>query len=189
MKQSEHTLTVDGLEVIVIRSARRRRTVTADISGGLLRLRVPMQLSRRELEQHARAFRRRLARRSTTASTDDQLLARARELAAEYFHGDVEPVSVTWSTQQMKRWGSTTPTSGTIRLSARLRDMPAWVVDAVLIHELAHLIESDHGPRFQELVARYPHTARADAFLDGVTWAQQHTSNGKSHSAHYPDSR
>ncbi|MDQ1486247.1 MAG: hypothetical protein QOJ62_1940 [Actinomycetota bacterium] len=47
--------------------------------------------------------------------------------------------------------------------------MPAWVVDYVLVHELAHLIEFGHGPRFQALVAGYPKAERARGYLLGVT--------------------
>ncbi len=167
-------MAVDGQEVIVVRSSRRTRTVTADMVGGQLRLRVPMRLSRREIAGHARAFQKRLhSRRSRAGGSDEALLRRARELAAEYFESSVEPTSVSWSSQQLKRWGSTTPTTGTIRLSARLRTMPGWVVDSVLVHELAHLIEPGHGPAFRRLVARYPRTAEAEAFLEGVSWAEQ----------------
>ena len=81
-------------------------------------------------------------------------------------------MSVTWSTRQRHRWGSCTPARRTIRLSAQLRGMPDWVVEAVLVHEVAHLLESGHGPRFQRLVARHPRYAEAMAFLAGVTYAQ-----------------
>lgn len=180
MAQQQQKIQVDGEDVIVIRSAKRRRTVTADLSGGELRLRVPMRLSRRDIETHARAFRRRLATRASRAGrSDDALLVRARELAAQYLGDSAEPLKVSWSDRQLQRWGSTTSTTGEIRLSSRLRAMPGWVVDSVLIHELAHLIESGHGPRFQELVARYPRTHEADAFLAGVTWAAQHSKHSE----------
>lgn len=81
---------------------------------------------------------------------------------------------MSWSTQQHQRWGSTTSTTGTIRLSARLREMPVWVQDSVLVHELAHLIEPGHGPEFKALIAKYPRTEEADAFLAGVSWADRH---------------
>ncbi|WP_120002786.1 M48 family metallopeptidase [Nesterenkonia muleiensis] len=176
MAEQEFVIQVDGEKVLVIRSARRRRTVSADITGGTLRLRVPMRLSRAEMETHARAFRKRLKGRSSQAGrSDEALLARARELSAQYFDGAVQPASAAWSGRQLKRWGSTTSTTGEIRLSSKLRRMPGWVVDSVLVHELAHLIESGHGPEFRRLVARYPHTKEADAFLAGVTWADQHS--------------
>ena len=168
-------MVVDDEPVIVIRSAKRKRTVTGDLVAGQLRLRVPMRLGRGDVEAHARAFRKRLGGRSSqSAASDEQLLERARELSRQYFDGSVQPASVSWSARQLKRWGSTTSTTGTIRLSSRLQSMPGWVVDSVLVHELAHLIEPDHGRRFQQLVARYRRTAEADAFLAGVSWAEQH---------------
>lgn len=166
---------IDGEEVIVVRSTRRTRTVTADLVAGQLRLRVPMRLSGSQVQNHARAFRKRLtARTSAGADTDDELMERALRLAAQYFDAGVRPSSVTWSARQLRRWGSTTSTTKRIRLSSRLQTMPDWVVDSVLIHELAHLIEPGHGPRFQALVGRYPRTVEADAFLAGVSWAEQH---------------
>ena len=71
------------------------------------------------------------------------------------------------------RWASCTPADATIRLSRRLQDMPVWVQDYVLVHELAHLIEAGHGPRFWRLVAAYPRTERARGYLDGVSAAAQ----------------
>lgn len=179
MAQQQHTVRVDGEDVIVIRSAKRRRTVSADLAAGQLRLRVPMRLSHRDVETHARAFRKRLASRAARAGhSDDTLLIRARELVRQYLpevvNHSLEPSSVTWSDRQLKRWGSTTSTTGEIRLSSRMRSMPGWVVDAVLVHELSHLVEPGHGPRFQDLVSRYPRTKEADAFLAGVTWVDQH---------------
>lgn len=173
--QTEHSVVVDDKPVLVIRSAKRRRTVTGDLVAGQLRLRVPMRLGRSDVEAHARAFHKRLAGSSAyAAASDEQLLERARQLSAQHFEGSAQPSSISWSSRQLKRWGSTTSATGAIRLSARLQSMPGWVVDSVLVHELAHLIEPDHGERFQRLVARYRHTAEADAFLAGVSWAEQH---------------
>jgi len=44
-------------------------------------------------------------------------------------------------------------------------ECPAWVLDYVLIHELAHLIEFNHGPAFDAIVARYPKAERARGYL------------------------
>jgi predicted metal-dependent hydrolase len=79
----------------------------------------------------------------------------------------VAPSSIRWSTTQNKRWGSCTLQTGEIRISERLRVAPDWVLDAVIVHELAHLIEPNHSPRFRELESRYPRRHDADVFLDG----------------------
>jgi hypothetical protein len=71
------------------------------------------------------------------------------------------------------QWASCTPAEGTIRMSRRLASLPDWVADYVLLHELAHLLEPGHGPRFWALVQRYPRTERARGYLDGVSAAAQ----------------
>jgi hypothetical protein len=60
-----------------------------------------------------------------------------------------------------------------IRLSHRLQGMPEWVVDYVLLHELAHLLEPSHGAKFWALLADYPDVDRARGFLDGWSLALQ----------------
>ena len=49
--------------------------------------------------------------------------------------------------------------------------MPEWVIDYVLLHEIAHLVTADHGPDFWALMSRYPRTERARGFLEGVAAA------------------
>jgi len=104
---------------------------------------------------------------------DAELAERAAELSRRYLGGADGPIpaSVRWVGNQESRWGSCTPADGTIRLSDRLRTMPSWVIDYVLVHELAHLIEPGHGPRFQRLVERYPKVERARGYLLGVSAA------------------
>jgi predicted metal-dependent hydrolase len=54
---------------------------------------------------------------------------------------------------------------GELRSRRRCHPFPVWVLDYVLVHELAHLAVADHGPRFHALVARYPRAERAVGFL------------------------
>ena len=88
---------------------------------------------------------------------------RARELAARF--GLPEPRSIGWSSRQRLRWGSCSASSGDIRISSRLADAPPWVLDHVIIHELAHLVVADHSPAFQALVNRNPNAERAEGYL------------------------
>jgi predicted metal-dependent hydrolase len=154
-------------EVRVVASARRRKTVGARLVGGVLEVRVPSSLPAAErqvwADRMADRFRRRLA------SEHVDLVERAAALARRY---DLPvPASVRWVDNQVHRWGSCS-TDGSIRLSSRLAELPGWVVDFVLVHELAHLAEPHHGPSFHALVARYPRAERAKGFLEGVTYSR-----------------
>jgi predicted metal-dependent hydrolase len=115
----------------------------------------------------ARLLRRRAA---PNLSEPHGLAQRATELSERYFRGRAVPAEVRWvSNQEKTRWGSCTPATGTIRISTRLRQVPPWVLDSVLLHELAHLLDSSHGPAFKDLVARYPRTADAGLWLAGYS--------------------
>ena len=97
---------------------------------------------------------------------DAALAARADVLADRYLDG-VRASSVTWSSRMGQRYGSCTPADGRIRVSAQLAAHPSYVVDAVVMHELAHLQVPDHSAAFAALVARYPQADRARGFLEG----------------------
>lgn len=132
---------------------------------------LPAKMSRAEERQWVTLMLDRLEareRRWPGRGGDAALLSRARRLAASYLAGAVEPASVRWVDNQNSRWGSCTPEDGTIRLSTRLRAMPAWVVDYVLVHELAHLRVPGHGEDFWALVAGYPRAERARGYLEGI---------------------
>ncbi len=109
------------------------------------------------------------AREQRQALSDDDLLARAARLSARYLGGGARPTSVRWVTNQNTRWGSCTSSTGEIRLSHRVRDLPEWVADYVLLHELVHLVvPGGHPPEFWQLLGGYPRAERARGFLEGV---------------------
>jgi predicted metal-dependent hydrolase len=149
------------MEVEVIRSARRRKTVEARLVDGVLEVRVPARMSRRDEEQSVREMVDRFERKRRASLVDVE--ARARSLARR--HDLPQPTGVRWVENQRTRWGSCTPETGEIRVSAVLAGYPRWVLDYVLVHELAHLVEPNHSARFHELVHRYPKAERAEGFL------------------------
>ena len=158
--------------VEVRRSRRRRRTVSAYRDGDKIVVLIPASLSRAQEAEWVDTMVRRLERsESRRRPSDADLMARAARLSREHLDGRAEPVTVRWVDNQQSRWGSCTPTDRSIRLSSRLQGMPAWVVDYVLVHELAHLLEPGHGPGFWAWVDRYPRAERAQGYLLGYSAA------------------
>ncbi|MFC4331214.1 M48 family metallopeptidase [Streptomyces andamanensis] len=156
----------------VRRSARRRRTVSAYREGDRTVVLIPARMSEAEERRWVNVMLDKLAAQESRRSLGDTELAeRAGRLSAQYYDGRARPVSVRWVTNQNTRWGSCTPAEGSIRLSHRLQGMPEYVVDYVLLHELAHLLVPGHGPDFWRLLDAYPRTERARGYLEGVAAA------------------
>jgi predicted metal-dependent hydrolase len=172
----------EGNVVEVRRSARRRRTVTAYREQGRTIVLIPAAFSpaeeRRWVAQMVAKLQTREERRRKSLGGDDDLMARARALSEAHLDGLAEPAAVRWVDNQNRRWGSCTPADRTIRLSSRLRAMPEYVVDYVLVHELVHLLEPGHNERFWGLVASYPRAERARGFLEGIEQAGSHGEHG-----------
>jgi hypothetical protein len=88
----------------------------------------------------------------------------AAELNARYFGGALPLRSIRYVTMTTRR-GSCTPASGEVRISRQLASVPPWVRQAVIHHELCHLLEPGHGPAFQALLDRYPLYRHAEDYL------------------------
>ena len=149
------------MKVEVVRSARRRKTVQARKVGDVLQVSVPATLTRAEEEHWVNEMLRRAERREKMAGVD--LAGRAQRLASRF--GLTAPESIRWADNQDSRWGSCTPGDGTVRISSKLVAEPLWVLDYVIVHELAHLHVRAHGKPFWHLVNRYPLAERARGFL------------------------
>lgn len=149
------------MDVTVIRSPKRRKSAQARLVDGLLEIRIPARSSKAEEARLVAQFRRRFEREAAADRVD--LKARAARLARR--HGLPKPTEIRWVSNQAHRWGSCTPDTGVVRLSDRMAGFPTWVIDHVIVHELAHLVERGHGPAFQELAGRYPQAERAEGFL------------------------
>jgi len=160
---------VDTDEIEVRRSRQRRRTVSAYREGGRTIVLIPARFSADEEHAWVDAMIRRLAAGDKRRRpSDEQLVARAADLSRRYLGDLAKPVSIAWVTNQSFRWGSCTPTDGTIRISARVKGMPSWVLDYVILHELTHLLQPGHGGEFWSLLGSYPRTERARGYLEGV---------------------
>lgn len=151
----------EPFRVEVTRSTRRRRTVGAHLVGPVLRLAIPSWMSAAEeahwIDEMSARFRRKLSADRIDLAERATTLARRFDLS--------RPRDIRWADDMTTRWGSCTPGTGTIRISTRIARFPDWVVDYVIVHELAHLEVPGHGDDFWALVRRYPRAERAIGYL------------------------
>jgi predicted metal-dependent hydrolase len=156
-----------SLPVEIVRSARRKRTVEAQIVNGTIRVHVPARMKQADVDRYTAELVARLQRAEASERID--LDARARALARRYELPMA--TSIRFVDNQKSQWGSCTPSTGDIRLSSRLTQFPPWVLDYVIVHELAHLVEFHHNAKFRALVDQFPKAERARGFLTGVHYA------------------
>lgn len=157
------------MEISIIRSTKRRKTIQAREIGGVLEILAPAHMSDKQLEPVIRNFKERINRHKKLAKLDGQALERrANKLNHQYFDNLLQWESIRWVTNQDRRHGSCSTVTGTIRISHRISEMPRFVQDYVIVHELAHLIEPNHGKRFWDLVYQYPRAERARGYLMAV---------------------
>jgi predicted metal-dependent hydrolase len=159
----------DQPPIEIIRSPNRTRTASARMVDGTLVVRVPEGLPSSEERKLVESLTQRVLHKVQKAEGKlPDLARRARELNRLYFGGKLKLSDIKWVTNQHHRYGSCTPSTATIRISDRVARMPLWVLDYVLVHELAHLVEANHSRGFWSLVARYPLTERARGYLIAV---------------------
>jgi len=155
-------------EFRVIRSTRRKRSISALRQNGIIEIHIPDRMSRKdEYAIIPEMIEIVLRREAKSRSSDEMLGEMAADLLARYlpdFHE--RPTAITWRSMR-ERWGSCTTSDGTIRISLRLNSAPSYVIGCVLFHELIHLRVPGHCRDFYEYLERYPDKDRAEAFLEG----------------------
>lgn len=157
------------MDIKVVRSSKRKKTVSARLVDGVLKISAPACLSDDELKPIIARLQKRIEKKQKKDRLDDtELRAIAKRLNAKYFQNRLEGMTISWSTNQDKRYGSCTPAHKSIRISHRIAAMPQFVKEYVVMHELAHLVEANHSEKFWRLVNRYPLTERARGYLIAV---------------------
>ncbi|MBV8083837.1 MAG: M48 family metallopeptidase [Chloroflexi bacterium] len=155
------------MNVEVVRSPRRSRTISASIRGDTLIVRIPARFTAAQEREWVQRMVERVqrAKRKAVRNGDAELFARGQRLNIRYFDGQLSFTGIIYVDNQRTLHGSCTPSTGLIRISRRLATLPRWVEDYVIVHELAHLMYAGHGPRFWQLVQRYPLAERARGYL------------------------
>ena len=154
-------------KIIINRSKRRRKTVSAKIVNEAMIVSAPIRMSERELQKVIEGFKKRFEQRAIKKDLQarEDLSIVAQRLNEKYFKGNLQLNSIKYVTNQTSKYGCCDYNKKSIRISHRLAKMPIWVRDYVIIHELAHLVEPNHSKAFWLLVSRYKHMERAKGFL------------------------
>ena len=170
----DHTLPgISEGEIIVIRSARRKKNVSAYRQGGRIVVSIPARMSKADeramIPEMVAKIR---AQEAAATMSEESLSLRVGELLTQLAPEiTVRPSSVNWRAMR-ERWGSCTGADRSIRISDRLKGAPENVLDYVLFHEAIHLHFFDHGPEFKAILARFPEEALAEAYLSGYEAAE-----------------
>ena len=165
----ERTLLVDGIEVRLSRKHVKNLNLRISRDGSHVDVSAPSWVS----EDEVRDFVRRKAAwiESHLAQAADTPMARASQATPEEVARWREVVSAcvpaliaAWEPimgvkagklayrNMTSRWGSCQPATGRICINVRLALYPPECLEYVVVHELCHLLERGHGPRFHQLM-------------------------------------
>ncbi len=160
-------------EIIVIRSTRRKKNISAYRQGGRIVVSIPARMSKADERAMVPEMVAKIRAQEAAATMSEERLAnRVDELLSELAPEiSLRPSSINWRGMR-ERWGSCTSTDRTIRISDRLKGAPDYVLDYVLFHEAIHLQFFDHGPEFKAILSRFPLEDRAEAYLSGYEAAE-----------------
>ena len=158
------------MEVKIIRSRRRKRTISARLVKDELLVSAPLAISQEQLEKIIRDFKIKFERRKFKTELDKKqnLIDIARKLNEKYFANMLKINSIEYVADQNSKFGCCNYRDAHIRISHRIGSMPEWVRDYVIIHEMAHLIEPNHSSAFWDIVCRYKLAERARGYLMAV---------------------
>jgi len=161
---------MDPSQITIIRSPRRKRTIQTKYTQGRLWIYLPAGMNKTEETKWIdRMIKRneRSEQKRTTRKSDTWLMNRAQVFNKKYFNGTLD-FSINYVSNQNSRFGSCTSAEKTIRISEKVKTMPSWVQDYVIIHELTHLVYPDHSKKFWETVNQYPYAERAKGYLIAI---------------------
>lgn len=152
------------MQLRIIKSPRRRKTASAQIKNGILEVRLPAWISSDEAQKIIERFRGRFKKRHATQASDKDLEKLAAQINKKYFSGKLK-YHICWSERQNSIHGSCGIKNGIIRISSRLKPLPQWVLKAIIVHELTHLLVPNHSKKFWQIANRYPLMERARGYL------------------------
>jgi predicted metal-dependent hydrolase len=173
----EGDVTLPGIsegEIVVLRSKRRKKSISAYRQGGRIIISIPARMSKADERSVVPEMIAKIRAQEADESPSETLLMQRAVELLELYAPEItaRPKSINWRAMR-ERWGSCTSVDATIRISDRLKGAPAYALDFVLFHEAIHLHYFDHGPEFKAVLARFPEESRAEAYLEGFEAAER----------------
>ena len=153
-------------EVEIRLSSRRKKTLSARRESGRIVVMAPARMSAASLRDSVESLVRRVEKSSVADKSDDDLHRRARRLNAKYLENRAEWTDIRWVTNMERRWASCSTDTGRIRISHYLKDVPDYVLDQVIVHELVHTFIPNHSAEFYAWAHRIDYWERADGYLE-----------------------
>jgi len=139
------TITVGERSYLLKITRTERKTHSAKLRNQI----VHLFLSKNDSETHLQKSIQHLLSRVIAQDFLPDINRRVNELNNLYFQKNIKSVNLKYN---HSNWGSCS-SQGNVNLSTRLLFAPSDVIDYVIIHELAHLIELNHSGRFWKLVS------------------------------------
>ncbi len=160
-----------GDDVEVRRSKRRRRTVSARAEGNRVVVMVPADMSateeRKQVAEMVRRVKKKVGNSAGQQLDNEVLRRRARWLNQQVLEGRASFDSIKWVKNMSRRWASVSGDPARIRISHRLAEVPEYVLDDVIVHELVHtFVEGGHSDEFWQWAARAPQHEKARGYLE-----------------------
>lgn len=163
---------VDDLEIRLTRKAIKNMHLRVKPPDGRIEVSAPLRLPLATVKQFVREKRGWIARqqRAIAASPRQEAAAASPEEVAQWkavVSACVPALIEAWEPimgvkagkvayrNMTSRWGSCQPATGRICINVRLALYPPECLEYVVVHELCHLLERGHGPRFQALMTRF----------------------------------
>ena len=155
------------MEVKVARSDRRKKTISARLVEDTIHINVPANTSEVHLKELISNFKKRFERRKLKKELNakQDLKSVVGRLNERHFDSRLKVNKIEYATDQYKKFGCCNYKSKTIRISHQLIEMPPWVRDYVIFHEMAHIIEPNHSSAFWKIISRYRLAERARGYL------------------------
>ena len=170
--QAADLIFVDDLEVWVIRKNVKNVRVHVTSPDGCVEVTAPQHISTAKIEELIRSKRIWIIRNQEEIA--DSPMARAEYASKkeiEQWRIIVKALTPSlvekWERimgvkvgrlayrNMRSRWGSCQPSTGRVCINVRLALYPPQWLEYVVVHELCHLLESGHGPRFKALMTQY----------------------------------